>query len=178
MSAVLSSSGEVKTLEPSCTTGKLVGGGFQATRILADNPFVFPQVNQASSPTTWTVTGVANQDGPRTLTAHAYCMAKIKQPPIVSMPVSGPASHVAPMTTESPSCPAPMTKIKGKKRKKTPRKLLSAGGFSTTVNGVPGAPVMVLSESHLGVGGGWQASALSANNTPGAVTLTSQGICF
>jgi hypothetical protein len=177
--ANLSSSGEVKTLAASCPGGtRLIGGGFRSTVPLAEDAVVFPEVNQATSATTWTVTGVENQDGAITLSAYAYCMAKIRPPTIVSQTISADAPQLAPLSTTTPSCPTPPKPKKGKKKhKKKPRKLLSAGGFASTVF-APGSPEIVFGESHVDTAGGWLAIGVNAINTPGSVSVTSQAICL
>jgi hypothetical protein len=177
--ANFSSSGEVKTLTASCPGGtRLISGGFQSTVPPAEDAVVFPEVNQATSATTWTVTGVENQDGAITLSAYAYCMAKIPAPAIVGQTTSGDAPQLAIIPNTTPSCPAPPKPKKGKrKRKKKPRKLLSAGGFSSTIL-TPSGPEMVFGESHASPTGGWFASATNAVNRSGSVSVTSQGICF
>jgi hypothetical protein len=179
-SGTLNTSGETKTLAPACPAGtRLIGGGFQATTF--PDAVVFPQVNLATSPTTWTVTGVENQDGAITLTAHAYCLAKIAAPVILTGTGSGSGGTLAPAsaTTQS-SCPVPKKpkkKGKKKKKKKKPAQLLSAGGFSASpVNGVSGAPVPLFGESRIS-GNGWFASAVNAVESTDSFGVTSQGLC-
>lgn len=180
--SVLSTSGELKTLTPTCPTGtRLIGGAFQSTVPPAGDAVVFPQVNQATAPSTWTVTGIENQDGAITLTAHAYCMTKIRQPLLVSQTGSGNGATFAAASAVTPACPTPKKPKKhkkGKKPKPPPRKLLSGGGFSAApVNGLPSAPVLVIGASRTN-GIGWLASAVNAVESPGSFSVTSQGICL
>jgi hypothetical protein len=180
-SATLSATGETKTLTPACPSGtSLIGGGFQSTT--PGDAVVFPQQNIALSPQTWTVTGVENQDGAITLTAHAYCLPKIRAPALVAGTGSGSGGGFAGASaTTVPSCPAPKKPKKGKKgkkkRKKKPAQLLSAGGFAASpINGLTTAPVMVFGESRV-EGSSWLSSAVNAVESPGSFTLTSQGFC-
>jgi hypothetical protein len=177
-STTFSTSGEVKSLAPSCPSGtRVIGGGFQSTVPPANDAVVFPEANWATSPTTWRVIGVENQDGDITLTAHAYCMAKIRAPAIVSQTNSATLGQFALLSATTPGCPVPRKPKgkKGKKGKKKPRKLLSAGGFSSDVF-TQGRPEMVFGESHAAAGG-WLASATNAINQSGSVSVISQGIC-
>ena len=174
-STTLTTSGENRTVTPSCPVGtRLIGGGFRSTVATPADAVIFPEVNQANSPTAWTVTGVQNQDGPLTLTGHAYCMAKIGAPAILNRSSSATVPQLAIATSTSPSCP--VVKKSKKKRKKKPSKLLSAGGFSSPLF-TPGSPEMVFGESRL-LGAGWFASATNAINQTGTVSVNSQGICF
>jgi hypothetical protein len=182
-STTLTTTGETKTLSASCPGGtRLIGGGFDSTVPPAMDAVVFPQVNQATSPTTWTVTGVENQDGAITLTAHAYCMAKIAAPLFVTGTASGTGGTFAGAAGRSPTCPSPKKPKKGKKgkkRKRKPPKLLSAGGFSANpVNGASGAPVLVFGQSRDTGAGDWLASAANGSSSGGPFTVTSQGICL
>jgi hypothetical protein len=182
-STTLSSSGETKTLTPTCPTAmRLVGGGFQSTVPAAGDAVVFPQENFASSPSTWTVTGAENQDGPISLTAHAYCLAKIRAPSLLGGTASGNGGTFAGATaTTVSSCPVPKKPKKGKKGKKgkkKPAQLLTAGGFSVSpVNGLPTAPIIVFGESRIN-GSNWLASGVNAVESSGAFTVNSQGLCI
>lgn len=182
-STTLSSSGEIKTLTASCRAGtRLIGGGFQSAVPPAGDAVVFPQVNQTNSPNAWTVTGVENQDGLITLTAHAYCMSKIAAPVLLlSQTDPGNGGIFAAATAVTPSCPIPKKPKKGKKhkkRKKRPRKLLSGGGFSASpINGVTGAPVLIFGVNRTN-GIGWAAGAVNGVTSPGPFTVTSQAICL
>jgi hypothetical protein len=167
------SSGEVHTLTPTCTSGKLIGGGFAQSSTPGSDSVVFPQVSQATSPTTWTVTQVANQDGPQNATAGAICMGKIKAPRVLSQTTSATIGLFGSVSSTTPRCPR--AKGKGKKSK---RKLLSGGGFAASpVNGMTGAPLPVFGESHIGSSGGWLATATNGFSATGPVSLTSQAIC-
>jgi hypothetical protein len=118
------------------------------------------------------VTEVANQDGPQTVRAAAFCMRKIGAPKLVSQTTSATLGFFGSISSTTPTCP----KAKGKKSK---RKLLSAGGFAVSpVNGMTGTPLMALGESHIRPTGGWLANATNDFSATGPVSLTSQGICF
>jgi hypothetical protein len=170
-------SGDTETVTATCPASmRLLGGGFQGTVPSANDAVIAPQVNLATSPSTWTVTGTQNQDGALTLTAHAYCMAKLAAPRIVSVPSSGTVSQFGSLSAAAPACPRPKKPKKGtKKRKKKPAKLLSAGGFATSLfTGT--SPLMVFGQSQI-ANGQWAASAVDAVSRTGPVTITSQGIC-
>jgi hypothetical protein len=180
-SAGFNSSGEVHTLAPPCTSGKLIGGGFESTSIPGDDAVVFPQENLATSPTTWTVTEVANQDGARTATAHAYCMVKTRTPTVLGQTTGATVGFLTSVASTTPQCPRPPKPKAGKKRK---RKLLSAGGFRVSpvnglTGGMPGLPLMVFADSQIGPTGGWFTRAVNGSGGVGTtVSVTSQGICF
>jgi hypothetical protein len=180
-SAGFNATGEVHTLAPSCTSGKLIGGGFESTSIPGDPAVVFPQQNLATSSTTWTVTEVANQDGARTATAHAYCMVKTRTPTVLAQTTGATVGFLTSVASTSPSCPRPPKRKTGKKRKP---KLLSAGGFSVSpinglTGGMPGLPLMVFGESRLGPTGGWFVRATNGSGGAGTtVSVSSQALCF
>jgi hypothetical protein len=103
-------------------------------------------------------------------------MAKLAAPRIVSVPSSGTVSQFGSLSAAAPACPRPKKPKKGtKKRKKKPAKLLSAGGFATSLfTGT--SPLMVFGQSQI-ANGQWAASAVDAVSMTGPVTITSQGIC-
>ena len=171
-------SGDTETVTATCPASmRLLGGGFQGTVPAANDAVIAPQVNLATSPDTWTVTGVQNQDGTLTLTAHAYCMAKVAAPRIISATSSGTVPEFEPLSAATPACPAPKKPKKGKKkRKKKPAKLLSAGGFATSLF-TGSSPLMVFGQAQV-ANGGWFASAVDATNATGPATITSQGLCI
>ena len=168
-------SGDTETVTSTCPSGmRLTGGGFQGTVPAANDAVIAPQVNLATSPSTWTVTGTQNQDGTLTLTAHAYCMEKkIPAPRIISATSSGTVAQFGPLSAATPACPA--AKKGKKKRKKKPAKLLSAGGFATGLF-TGSSPLMVFGQAQV-ANGGWFASAVDATNATGPATVTSQGVC-
>jgi len=171
-------SGDNQTVASTCPAGtRLVGGGFQGTVPAANDAVIAPQVNQATSPDTWTVTGVQNQDGTLTLTAHAYCMTKFAAPSIVTQTSSGTVAQFGLLSAATPACPvAKKPKKKGKKkRRRRPARLLSAGGFATSLY-TGSSPLMVFGQAQI-ANGGWFASAVDATNATGSATITSQGIC-
>ena len=170
-------SGDNQTVTSTCPAGtRLIGGGFQGTVPAANDAVIVPEVNQATSPSTWTATGVQNQDGTLTLTAHAYCMTRIAAPLIVTQTSSGTVAQFGPLSAATPACPVAKKPKKGKKkRKKKPARLLSAGGFATSLS-TGSSPIMVFGQAQI-AGGGWLASAVDATSTTGPATITSQGIC-
>jgi hypothetical protein len=170
-------SGDTETVTATCPSSmRLLGGGFQGTVPAANDAVIAPQVNLATSPSTWTVTGTQNQDGTLTLTAHAYCMAKLTAPRIVSVTSSDTVAQFGSLSAATPACPAPKKPKKGKKkRKKKPAKLLSAGGFATSLFS-GSSPLMVFGQSQI-ANGQWSTSAVNAVGTTGPATITSQGIC-
>jgi hypothetical protein len=171
--------GEAKTLSPTCPAGtQLIGGGFEATSGTGGTEFVILQANVASSPSTWSVTGINNVPTPKTITAHAYCMAQIKPPTIVSQTSTGFVDELTALPSTTPGCPAPKKPKKSKKhrkKKKQVSQLLSAGGF---VGPTAGSPIAVYGESQIGTAGGWLASGTNGSGDPGSLSVTSQGICL
>jgi hypothetical protein len=170
-------SGEIHGLAPSCPSGKLIAGGFQATTIPGDAAVIYPLANQASKrgAWVWAVTGIASQDGARTLTAHAYCMANVRAPILAegysteTVGQFGAVASTATCLTEKPT-------KKGKERKRKP---LFAGGFHTTpFNRTPDFPSMIFTESHATPTGGWVASATNRFDATAGVSVYSQGICL
>jgi hypothetical protein len=169
----------------SCPGGtQLIGGGFQTTRGPNAGDIAFPFVNSRTGPRAWTVSSANNTTVPQTLTAHAYCMAVIKPPTAVT----GASANVVPtlgqVSAASATCPIPK---KGKRKKgsaskkkgkrKQPRQVLSAGGFSSPAPG-SGNPVSVYIDSRAGTGV-WLATAVNGSlfSTTGAMLVSSQGIC-
>jgi hypothetical protein len=171
-------SGDNQTVTSTCPSSmRLIGGGFQGTVPAANDAVIAPQVNLATSPDTWTVTGLQNQDGTLTLTAHAYCMAKIRAPTVLSATSTGTVTQFGPLSAATPACPVPKKPKKGKKkRKKKPARLLSAGGFATSLFTGTG-PLMVFGQSQI-ANARWSTSAVDATNATGPATITSQGLCI
>jgi hypothetical protein len=174
----LTANGETKTLSPACPVGtQLIGGGFEASSGTSGTAFVILQSNFASSPSTWSVTGINNVPSPKTMTAHAYCMARIKPPAIVSQTTTAVVDPSASVSSTAPACPVPKKPKKSKKHKKKPvRQLLSAGGFTGPLPTTNSA-IAVYRESQIGTAGGWLASAANGS-VPGSLSITSQGICL
>jgi hypothetical protein len=171
-------SGDNETVASTCPAGtRLIGGGFQGTVPAANDAVIAPQVNQATSPDTWTVTGVQNQDGTLTLTSHAYCVAKIAAPLILTQTSTATVAQFGSLSAATPACPAAKKpKKKGKrKRKRKPARVLSAGGFATSVF-TGSSPLMIVGESQI-ANGQWSTSAVDAADITAPATITSQGIC-
>jgi hypothetical protein len=175
-SIAFTETGEIHAIDASCPSGKLIGGGFQATTIPGDEAVIFPVANESiHAKKTWTVAGVANQDGRRVLTAHAYCMAKVRAPVYAdgysteTVGQFGAVSSTATCLTEKPL-------KKGKKRRRKP---IYAGGFHTTpVNRTPDFPSMIFTESRRTPIGGWVASATNRLNATAGVSVLSRGFCL
>jgi len=168
--ASIPASGAPGTATATCPAGRLIGGGFQSTVGPGSSQVALVEVNASTSSSTWTTTAVANDLGPQTLTAHAYCMKHIRQPLLVSAASSGNVANRESVTATTPRCP-----ISKKKRKRRPRRRLSAGGYSSSI-GTPTGPVSILSESRLGPVG-WIATDVNGATTPGTISVTTQGIC-
>jgi hypothetical protein len=177
------------TAAAACPGGtQLISGGYQTTSGPAADAVTFPQVNATTTPGIWTVRSVNNSAGTQTLTAHAYCTTGIKPPKIVTASTSQTVGPFGPVSVTTPACPVPKKKgtkkgkksalaaAKGKKRKRKPAQLLSAGGFSSPdlVSGSPGA---IYVDTRIGSGGGWLGTANNASVATGPLSVTSQGIC-
>jgi hypothetical protein len=182
-SATVSRAGQVTSLTSSCPSGKLIAGGFESTRAQLQGHMLWPQASWATSSSAWTVTVLPIEAGDRTLTAHAYCMARIKQPAIVSQTSSGAPGQLGTVESNSPSCPSTKNKKakkKGKKRRKRKvrPKQLSAGGFAVPLDLTPEAPLLVITDSRIGTGGTWLAKATNRSLGSTPPSITSQGICL
>ena len=163
--------GQTGSASATCPTGtRLVAGGFESS-VAPGAKGAFPQTNMSTAPSTWSVISINNGDPAETIVSHAYCLAGIRGPTLVSAQTSGVLAQDQAETVTTPSCPVPRKK-KGKKKK--PRKLLSAGGFSTPAP--TGEPIGVLSNSSAG-STGWVATLINATNTTGSLSVTSQGVC-
>jgi hypothetical protein len=180
-SGSVTASGEATSPTASCPVGtRLIGGGFQSTTSASSDAVVIPQANWSPTPGTWLVTGVNNESGAQTLTAHAYCMSGIAAPTVLTASASASVTKNSSVPATTTSCPAAKKpkKKKGKKRKKPQPQLLSAGGFSgATAMAGGGTPVGGYSENRIGSTGGWLAAIVSANGNSGTLSLTSQGFC-
>ena len=165
--------GQPGSASASCPAGtRLVAGGFQSTSTPGTKFVSLPQTSMSSSPSTWSVASVNNGAQSQTLTAHAYCLSGIRAPTVVSAETSATLSQDQTLTATSSACPIPPKPKKGKKKR--PRQLLSAGGFSTPARTTQ---PFVLFTSSLAGPSGWTATADSITPTPGAFSVTSQGIC-
>ena len=170
---VPSGAGQVGTATASCPPGtQLISGGFQIDQGAASNDYALPTHNLAinTSPS-WLVQAVNNLNGVRTVTAHAYCMAKIAAPTFVNATISPTLAQFATGTLATPQCP----KIKGKKKgkKKKPAKLLSAGGFASQTT----LPIEIFSDSRID-SGTWLNSGVNVTGPTGPIHLSSQGVCL
>jgi hypothetical protein len=99
-------------------------------------------------------------------------MAGIKAPKLISLTNAGTVATAGPVTATTPRCPKPK---KGKGGKKQPRRLLTAGGFTTSTTNLQNLPIFVQSMSS----GGWLASGIKTGMAPtGTLSITSQAVCF
>jgi hypothetical protein len=162
---------QTATLTPSCPAGtQLVSGGFQATHNSSD---IFLVEQSAPGPgRAWSVTGEGVNPLSQSLIAHAYCLAGISAPKVLSQSNTLNLASGTPFSVTTGACPKPPKPKKGKKKK--PAQLLSAGGFNgPTYTG--SGPLLLWSESSV-VAPGWRSTAFDAGG-PGAATLTSYGVC-
>jgi hypothetical protein len=161
-----------------CPTGShLIGGGFQSSRAPAAT-VAYSLTNMSTAPETWSLVDVngSGASGSRTITAHAYCLTGIRPPTILTATSSPLLGENATGSITSPACPV-SRKLKakrGKKRKRKPRKLLSAGGYA----GPPptATPGGLISASHI-AGTGWLAAVVNTTGPSGTEQITSQAIC-
>jgi hypothetical protein len=159
-----------------CPAGtQLVAGGFQSSRGPTPAALALPLTNMASG-STWTLVSVNNATTAQTITAHAYCLAGIRAPTLVSSQTSATLAQFQTVQATSPSCPIPKKGKKSKKgkKKKKPGQLLSAGGFSTPAPTSMPFPLFVNSSAGAS---GWVATAINASGPSGSISVTSQGIC-
>jgi hypothetical protein len=147
----------------------LISGGFQSNRDPGTTRVALPVTNLAGGKSSWTVTGVNNGTMfSRIVTAHAYCMARIRGPMRVSRSTRPTLTQFGTGMLPSPACPK-----KGRK----PRRLLSAGGFSTPATVSPN-PAVVLTESFSAGRSGWLLRFTNVTGPSSAVPVTSQAICL
>jgi hypothetical protein len=152
---------------------QLIGGGFQTTHGPDPAALVVPAVNFAPTPKSWTVIGSNNSPAPQTMTAHAYCMRGIPAPTFRTTNSVRSLTLGAINSVPSASCPGSARKP-GKRKKKNPSKLLSAGGFqippSTSTNVFVVAASMAEPRS-------WLTVVVDAMGG-GQIGVTTQAICF
>jgi hypothetical protein len=178
-SASLSGGGPPVPARPSatCPPGtRLISGGFQSTRIATSVGFPFD--NFSPSAGTWAIRMFNSSNmGPLTVTAHAYCIAGLRAPTLVSATLSAPTPSNGTLTVITRSCPAQKPN-KPKNGKKKPKKLkpqrLSAGGFSTPISSV-GGTTPIFNETTLDIAG-WRALATNTGSA-GTMPVAAQGIC-
>jgi hypothetical protein len=162
--------GNVGTVTAACPPGtRLISGGFQSS--FANPDFALVATNMSLSSGRWTVTAHNNQ-GPSTITAHAYCMSGIKAPVLRNTAGAGGTGNST-GSVFSPACPAAKKGKKKKGKQKPAPRLLSAGGFS--VPAPPSVPtgVVVVSRAE---GRSWLNTGLALSGTT-PVPMTTQGIC-
>jgi hypothetical protein len=169
--AVPSGTAKTGSATATCPSGtRLVAGGFQSSRGPGTAALAVPWTNMASG-SSWSLVSANNSSGAQTITAHAYCLAGIRAPTVVSSQRLSSVAQYQTLTATTPVCPAP--KKKGKKKKK-PRQRLSAGGFSTPI---PAASPLAVFDSSMEASSAWAATASNASGPTGSISITSQGIC-
>ena len=169
--------GQTTSTSSSCPAGsRLVAGGFQGSHTPATRSVALPQASLSTSGSTWTVVSLNNASPSQTVTTHAYCLAGIRPPAIVTSQSGSTLGQDQKLSATTPSCPVAKKKgkTKAKKRKKKPAQLLSAGGFSTPTRS--SSPFVLFIES-LADSSGWKNTADNVTNDTGAFSVTSQGIC-
>jgi hypothetical protein len=174
-SVTLADSGDVASTSATCPVGThLISGGFQS-QILGPSGAAIPVTNLSSAPETWQVTAFNNLSGAKQMTVHAYCLSGIPTPKLVSLTNTPPLPLAGTASTFSPSCPKAKKPKKGKRKK--PKRILSAGGFSSPQGNPPSPPLGIYTESHI-VGRAWLATAINVTGPTAPLPITSQGICF
>jgi hypothetical protein len=170
--------GQSGSASATCPAGShLIGGGFQSSRAPAGT-VAYARSNMSTASDTWSLVDVngSGASGSRTITAHAYCLPGIRPPTILTATTSALLAENATGSITSPACPVPR-KVKakrGKRRKKKPRKLLSAGGYAgPPPTATPGGQ---FSASHI-AGTGWLAAFVNNTGPSGTEQITSQAIC-
>jgi hypothetical protein len=175
-SITLNAAGMPQTASASCPSGQqLVGGGFQSTVGPTPDDVAIIRQNAPLSGG-WSATAANNTAQPQTLTAHAYCLAGLRPPTIITAVKSSTLGTNRTIRATTATCPRPPKPKKGKKRKKKkkPAQLLAAGGFSGPL-GIESGPVVLWSASQIG-NAAWNAAATNVND-PGSVSITSYGVC-
>jgi hypothetical protein len=169
-SSIAAGTGNQGTASAVCPgAGRLIGGGFQSTRV--NTSVGAPQDLYSPSPGVWALRAANSSTmGPLTITAHAYCLAKLKPPKLLNATTtSAPLPTGGTSSVNTGACPKPKKKKKKKGKKKKPQRL-SAGGFRTA------SGLVVWTESRMS-GTGWSATANNATGGTAALTLSAQGIC-
>jgi hypothetical protein len=166
----LSGATQPGSADATCPSGtQLVGGGFQTTTGPTSSDFAVVVSAFASTASTWSVIAYDNAAPAQTITAHAYCLARVRTPLRVSSEATASLANRTTMPVVSPACP-PRTKKERRQRK--PARLLSAGGFRGNLS----PPSVVFNASLVGPSG-WAIQVENVNGTNASVTALSQGIC-
>jgi hypothetical protein len=127
----------------------------------------------STGPRTWSISDVNNTTGAQTITAHAYCLAGIKPPRVLSAINSPALAQGVVGSATSPTCPK-AKKGKKTKKKKKPGKILSGGGFAGPL--LPSTPAGIATESHT-AGRAWFAAIANVTGPNAPMAITSQAIC-
>lgn len=178
-SVTLTSGGVPGTASASCPAGQqLVAGGFQSTVGPASNDVAIIRQN-APVPGGWSAIAANNTDQPQTLTAHAYCLARIRAPTILTASNSQTLNPNGTIRAVTSTCPSPPKPKKGKKKKKSKKKkrpahVLSAGGFSGPLQ-IESGPVVLWSASQISTAA-WRIAATNVNDR-GSVAVSSYAVC-
>jgi hypothetical protein len=177
-----SGSGQSATADATCRSGTVtVGGGFQTTSGPEPAHLSLPEQSFDGPPgpggapltNTWRVVAQNSNTGDQTITAHAYCASGIKRPASRQDLLTGEVSLFGSLTTSS-ACPAAPRPNQGKKKRKAPPRLLTAGGFYSPF--APGV-LPVHTDSRI-VGDSFIDTAVNGGSVPGPMTVQSQAICF
>jgi hypothetical protein len=159
-----------------------IGGGFRMTSGPEPGHLPIPEASIGGSRAAgkappldyWYVLAQNSSTGAQTVTAHAYCATGIKPPAVRQDQASGTVPLLGSLTATS-ACPAaPKAKKSGKRKRKAPKRRLSAGGFSSPF--FPGV-LPVHAESRI-VGDGFIDTAVNGGSVTGPMTVQSQAICF
>jgi hypothetical protein len=178
-----SGGGQSQFVEAHCAPGAAaISGGFQMTSGPAPAHLPIPEVSlggpaPAGTPPigSWEVVAQNSNTGTQAITAHVYCASRIKVPAFrqdqgfATVPVFG-------SLTESSTCPVPPKRKKGTKKRKTPARLLSAGGFYSPF--APGTAVLPVHTDSRIAGNDFIDTAVNGGAGTGTLTAQSQAICF
>ena len=86
---VPSGTGETGGVSATCpSNSQLISGGFQTTVVPNTAGLAFALTNMATGTRTWSISDVNNSVGAQTITVHAYCLAGIKPPRVLSSTTS------------------------------------------------------------------------------------------
>jgi hypothetical protein len=172
--------GETQLAQARCAPHAVaISGGFQTTSGPQPAHLPIPELSNGGNPVpggpqtgSWTLIAQNSNTGEQTITAHVYCATRIKapamsrNPAVATVPFLGQLSQIA-------TCP-PSPKPRGKK--KQPKRLLSAGGFTSSIPIGTGV-LPVHTESRI-VGNDFIDTVVNGGSAAGAMAIESQAICF
>jgi hypothetical protein len=177
--------GQNAKVEADCPPGvAAISGGFQIAAGPGASDVAPPMSSIGGGPVAggtppvgnWQVT--AQNDGfiARSITTHVYCMAGIKVPTFRQDQGSAVLPFLGSFTEASSCPPAPKVKKKGKKRKKKPAPLLSAGAFYSPF--IPGSTSSFPIHTDSRIGGSAFIDTVANGGSGGTITAQSQAMCF